>query len=137
MDVGARRFNGVVKGTQLVFTEVDLHNGAYVGGDYFVNKPSTQDVFNGAGTLAFGNGTEGAIEAQICAAFNRHVMTDHNLWTIPASYYNAAPSNYYAKFWHDHGVGGYAYGFPYDDVENQSSTIMAVQPEHAVFGIGF
>ncbi|MES2163323.1 MAG: discoidin domain-containing protein [Pseudomonadota bacterium] len=137
MDVGARRFQGGVRGNQLVLTELNLNNGAYVGGDYLVSKPSTQDVLNGAGALANGNGTELAIEAQVCAAFNRHVMEDASQWNTPPAWYGGAPANAYAKFWHDHGVRGLAYGFPYDDVANQSSTIMAVQPEHLIFGIGW
>ena len=60
----------------MVFTEVNLNNGAYVGGNYTVGKPTTQDILQGSGALATGNSMELAIEAQICAAFNRHVMED-------------------------------------------------------------
>jgi len=132
----SRRFQGKTTGTQLVFTEVDKGNGAYVGGTYNVGKPTTQDILEGKGTLATGNTTEGAIEAQICAAFNRHIMSDGSLWAAPSTaWYATAPANYYAKFWHDHSVGGLAYGFCYDDVADQSSTVMAPAPEHMVFGI--
>ena len=134
---GSRSFAGQVQGGQMVFTEVDLGNGAYVGGTYTVNQPTTQDVLRGAGTLATGNSTELALEAQMCAAFNRHIMNDATQWATPGSWYSASPANWYAKFWHDHSVGGLAYGFAYDDVSNQSSTIQAGTPEHAVFGIGF
>jgi len=132
----SRRFEGRTVGTQLVFTEVNLNNGAYVGGNYYVGKPTTQDILEGKGTLATGNSTESAIEAQICAAFNRHIMNDGALWGAPsAAWYASAPANYYAKFWHDHSVDGLAYGFCYDDVADQSSTVMATAPEHMVFGI--
>ena len=62
-------------------------------------------------------------------------MNDYALWTTPSAFYSAAPANYYAKFWHDHSADGLAYGFCYDDVSDQSSTIMATAPEHMVFGI--
>lgn len=138
INMNARQYNGIVQGKLFVFTEVDLHNGAFVGGTYTITgKPTTQDVFNGAGVLALGGDEEKAIEAQVCAAFNRHIMNDVSLWATPSSWYSAAPANFYAKFWHDHGVGGLAYGFPYDDVDNQSTTIQAPQPEHMVFGIGW
>ncbi|GGP27911.1 hypothetical protein GCM10010971_37300 [Silvimonas amylolytica] len=132
---GSRRFAGKVQGNTMVFTEVNLNNGAYVGGTYNVSKPTTQDILEGKGTLATGNSTELALEAQICAAFNRHIMEDVTKWSTPSAWYQSAPANYYAQFWHNHSVGGLAYGFAYDDVSNQSSTIMSPTPEHAAFGI--
>jgi hypothetical protein len=133
----SRQFVGKVQGDKLVFTETDLKNGAFVGGTYTVGKPTTQDILQGSGALATGNSVELAIEAQICAAFNRHVMEDVSKWTTPSAWYAAAPSNEYARFWHDHGVSGLAYGFAYDDVSDQSSSIVAPQPEHMVLGIGW
>ncbi|GAB7129168.1 hypothetical protein JCM19000A_36760 [Silvimonas sp. JCM 19000] len=134
---GSRRFSGRVQGNTLVFTEVNLGNGAYQGGTYNVSKPTTQDILEGKGTLATGNSVELALEAQICAAFNRHIMQDSSKWATPSAWYSAAPANFYAKFWHSHSVGGLAYGFAYDDVSDQSSTIMSPTPEHMVFGIGW
>jgi hypothetical protein len=131
---GSRTFAGQVQNGQMVFTETD-QGGA--GGTYIVNQPTTQDVLRGAGALATGNSTELALEAQMCAAFNRHIMNDPTQWATPGSWYSAPPANSYAKFWHDHSVGGLAYGFAYDDVSNQSSTIQTGAPEHAVFGIGW
>ena len=46
-----------------------------------------------------------------------------------ALYYQAAPANYYAKFWHDHAINHLAYGFPYDDVAGQSSFISHGNPQ--------
>jgi len=134
---GSRRFVGRVQGTQLVFNEVDPSSGAVVGGPYVVNKPTTQDILEGRGALAEGNSVELALEAQICAAFNRHVMEDASLWAVPDAWYLAAPSNYYARFWHHHSLGGLAYGFAYDDVDDQSSVIIDPHPEHMALGIGW
>ena len=72
-------------------------------------------------------GVEGQLEAQICAAFNRHVMEDTTLWKDPGSFYTQSPANYYSRFWHLHGVNGKAYGFAYDDVSDQSSTLIETQ----------
>ena len=78
-----------------------------------------------------------ALEAQFCAAFNRHVMQSYPSWSEPANYYQSAPANYYAQFWHNHSVGGLAYGFAYDDVNNQQSEISTGTPEHMALGIGW
>jgi hypothetical protein len=134
----ARKFLGQTVGDQLVFTEVDQGNGAYVGGKYYVGRPSTQDMLEARGTLATGNSTELAIEAQVAAALNRHIMEDDTQWAAPSpAWYAKAPYNAYAKFWHDHSIDRKAYGFSYDDVADQSSTLVSPSPEHVVLGIGF
>jgi len=137
IDVGGRHFSGQVVNGSLTFTELDGSGNVVAGGPYIVQKPTTQDILEGKGTLATGNSTELAIEAQICAAFNRHVMEDSTLWAVPSAWYLGAPANYYAKFWHTHGVSGLAYGFAYDDVSSQSSTIHTDKPEHMELGIGW
>jgi len=134
---GAREFVGKTQGTQFVFTEVNLNNGAYQGGTYTVAQPTTQNVLYCNGPLASGNTVEAALEAQFCAAFNRHVMGSYAQWTQPSAYYPAAPANYYAQFWHNHSIGGLSYGFAYDDVNNQSSTITTATPEHMALGISY
>ncbi len=134
---GSREFTGRTQGSQFVLNEVNLNNGSYVGGAYTIGEPSTQDILACNGTLATGNSTESAIEAQFCAAFNRHVMENYADWTVPSAYYQAAPANFYAQFWHNHNVGGLAYGFPYDDGNNESTTISTGTPEHMAFGIGW
>jgi hypothetical protein len=141
---GSRRFTGTTSATSFNFTEVNLNNGAFVGNTYTIAKPTTQDILQCSGSMASGNPTsqdvntvELAIEAQLCAAFNRHSMMNVATWATPTAWYSAAPANYYAQFWHKHSVGGLAYGFAYDDVSNQSSTINTPQPEHMAFGIGW
>ncbi len=64
-------------------------------------------------------------------------MEDASLWAAPSAWYLTSPANYYVKFWHTHSVGGLAYGFAYDDVSNQSSTIISVTPEHMILTIGW
>ncbi len=141
---GAREFTGITTSTQFTFSEVNLNNGAYKGGTYTVaGPPSTQDIVFCDNTLATGspvpdlNTVELALEAQFCAAYNRHVMGSYPAWDVPSAYYAARPANYYAQFWHRYSVGGLAYGFAYDDVNAQSSTIQSGAPEHMAFGIGW
>ncbi|MET0255454.1 MAG: glycoside hydrolase family 64 protein [Luteibacter sp.] len=134
---GARRFSGQVQGTTLVFNEVDLGNGAFKGGTYLVQKPTTQDVLEAKGSLAQGNDEEKALETQISAAFNRHVISDVSKWSDPTAWYQGAPANYYAKFWHDHSIDRLAYGFAYDDAQEQSSTVNTGAPTQIVLGIGW
>jgi hypothetical protein len=135
--VGARQFVGRTQGDTIVFNEVNLNNGAFGGEVANIGKPTTTQVIQDNGPFATGTTMEQAIEAQIGAAFNRHVVEDVTKWNTPSAWYAASPSNEYARFWHDHNISGLAYGFSFDDVDNQSSTIQSPNPEHMVLGIGW
>lgn len=144
LSLGSRSFSGKTSGANFIFNEVNTGNGAFQGGSgYTIGYPNTQQVLGCNGVFAAGdsnadhNQVELAIEAQLCAALNRHVATDVNTWATPLAYYTTSPANYYTAFWHRHSVNGLAYGFPYDDVNGQSSTITTGQPEHVAFGIGW
>lgn len=113
-------------------------------------QPSTQDVLLCNGTMATGVTGPGAqaadenaiqlqLENQICAATNRGILlAPSSTWTNAATYYQSTePFNAYALFWHKHSVGGLAYGFAFDDNNNQSPSITTGQPEHMAFGIGW
>ena len=76
-------------------------------------KPTTQEIFLGTGVLA-GN-------PQFCAAINRHVLADPADWKSPARFYRSEPCNWYARFFHEHGLEHKAYGFCYDDVSEQAA----------------
>ncbi len=145
LTLGTRSFTGTTSGNTFNFNEVNTGNGAFQGGtSYVVGYPNTQQVLGCYGAFATGdagnadrNQVELAIEAQMCAAFNRHVATNVSQWGTPSAYYQAAPANFYAAFWHRHSVNGLAYGFAYDDVAGQSSTITTGQPEHMAFTVGW
>jgi hypothetical protein len=107
------------------------------GAFYYVSKPTGDAVWGGLGQLATGSSIELVLEAQICAAFHRHVMGNASVWNTPSQYYLAAPADSFAKFWHDHSLGGKAYGFCYDDVNDQSSTLHSTSPRGIVLSIGF
>jgi len=117
------------------------------GLSYYVAKPNSQAVWGGLGALASpspettGNGPaisiELALEAQICAAFHRHVMDTPADWNTPSKYYLAGPADFFSKFFHDHSINARAYGYCYDDVNDQSSTMTCGNPRGIILSIGF
>jgi Beta-1,3-glucanase len=73
-----------------------------------------------------------------CAALNRHTaQLPASQWENPANFYLASPANWYAKFWHDRAIGGLSYGFPYDDVANQSSFVSHGDPQYLLVAVGW
>ena len=115
-------FTGRVEGNRMRFTK---------SGDstaYYVDKPTTQEVLEGKGAFDRGNSTEKVIEAQLCAAFNRGVALEPSKYNKVSEYYKGSIYNYYAGFFHQNSILGLAYGFCYDDVNDQSTLL---QYEHA------
>ncbi len=91
---------------------------------------ATSDIFGCAASLAG--------DPAMCAALNRHVATlPQSQWSDPTRYYQAAPANYYARFWHDHAINRLAYGFPYDDYAGQSSFISHGSPQYLLVAVGW
>jgi hypothetical protein len=83
-------------------------------------------------------GTQLQIQAQICAALNRHVVEQPASWHNAAAFYRAGqPANWFAKFWHDHSIDGLAYGFAYDDVGGFSPSLHTDSPTEVTFTIGW
>jgi beta-galactosidase len=145
--LNGRTFTGMASGSALTFNEVNP-TAANVGETFVVQQPSTQDVLECAGTMATGvpgatsqlqdeNAVQLQLENQICAATNRGVLLTPANWANASAYYGGALANFYSQFWHNHSVGGLAYGFSYDDNNNQSTTITTPKPEHMAFGIGW
>lgn len=109
-----------------------IHGSFAAGGanaNYFAgySSYSTQDILRNDGALT---------DAATAAAINRHVYTTSN-WNNVANYYQAAPANYYAKFWHDHSISGLAYGFPYDDVNGQAAYLEVGDPKGLIIRVGW
>lgn len=127
-------FVGRVSGDTFKFSK---NNGADYG--YIRGKPSTINLLEGSGPLATGSRLDLVIQAQMCAALNRHLVETvaGDKWSDPATYYQTAPSNYYAKFWHQHSLNGLAYGFAYDDVRDQSTLLYSSKPKGLVVTIGW
>ncbi|GAA1844970.1 beta-1,3-glucanase family protein [Actinomadura bangladeshensis] len=105
--------------------------------DYFTGyaasvgvSATTQEVTGCAGPLRE--------DAAKCSAINRHVaQLPQSQWSDPSLFYKAAPANYYAEFWHDHGIGHRAYGFPYDDYADQSSFVSHGDPQYLLVAVGW
>ncbi|MFF4105035.1 glycoside hydrolase family 64 protein [Streptomyces sp. NPDC001903] len=126
-------FSGRVVGSTLTFSK----NGA---GPFTLHKPTSPDVMACAGALASGNDTEKQLGAEFCAAFNRGIALDTTAWYTPAAYYGGAAKNDYADFFHTVGLDKRAYGFPYDDVADQSPVQIlgnAEPPTGLTLGIGW
>ncbi len=95
------------------------------------------------------NGSGLGAHPDVSAAIFRHVgatagsfspdgkLMNHSLWADSRTFYTAAPANYYARFWHVHGLNGKAYGFPYDDVGGYSSYVSHQNPQYLLVAIGW
>jgi hypothetical protein len=91
---------------------------------------TTAQIFGCAGTLAS--------NPQLCAGINRHVaQLPVSEQSDPANFYQAAPANYYAQFWHQNAINGLQYGFPYDDDAGQSSDISVSNPQYMIVAVGW
>jgi hypothetical protein len=131
-------FTGHVVGGKFQFTD---GQGTYT----IARAPTTQEALLGNGVLndATGQtpGTAGydkqlQIQAQMCAAINRHIVENPAQWSTPGAFY-ATPSNAYSRFWHDHALNGLSYGFAYDDVGGFSSSLHTAAPTIATVTVGW
>jgi len=114
-------------------------------GTYYINgKPTTAMAMLGAGLLDDSKGTTDVgkqlqLQAQMCAALNRHVagLPFEKWWHSPDFYPAGNPANYFTKFWHDHSLNALAYGFAYDDVGGYSPSIHTEKPRSVTYTIGW
>ena len=136
-DMGQRgKWRGTVQGNTFVLTSG--------GQTAYVNKPSTTDVIEGAGTFATGSDIDKAVQAQFCGAMNRGMVdvntTDGQLqdWGDRTSFFTRNTWNPYVAFFHQDDLSheGYTYAFAYDDTFDQSSTCATKYPDRAVVTIG-
>src|SRR6266508_2573501 len=110
-----RTFTGRVTNGVLTGTKSD-------GTSFSLNKPMTADVVECARTLAPPtNDTSREVGAEFCAAFHRGVAMNTASWYNPATYYQNPIRNEYAQLFHAISIENRAYGFPYDDVNDQST----------------
>lgn len=107
---------------------------------YTMTKPTTAEVFAADGPFA-GAGLQVLFLAELDAALNRGVASTPELWNNVAAYYPQGQRwNPYAKLFHDIGIKQYAYGFPYDDINDQSSVLIlnnADPADELVISIGY
>ncbi|TGE27504.1 beta-1,3-glucanase family protein [Hymenobacter metallicola] len=123
-------------------------SGAFAGRTGIINgRPTTQMAFEGKGLLdnrVSDGDCDLVVQAQMTAAINRHVVDvttaapGQQNWYDASKYYQAAPANYYARFWHLPGISvdNLSYGFAYDDVNDQSATLHTPQPTRVIATFG-
>ncbi|WP_217605916.1 beta-1,3-glucanase family protein [Chitinophaga sp. GbtcB8] len=135
----AGTWSGRVSGNVFTFTRA---SDGQVG--TISRKPTNLEAMEGSGVMATGGQWDKVVQAQICAAINRHAI-DLTLATgatqdfsSASKYYQTAPYNWYCKFWHrsDISYNSLTYAFCYDDVFNHSSTINATSPQRTTITIG-
>ncbi|HEU5353823.1 MAG TPA: discoidin domain-containing protein [Actinocrinis sp.] len=94
------------------------------------SSDSTAQIFGCGGTLS--------ANPTLCAGLNRHVaQLPAAQQSIPSNFYQSAPANYYARFWHQNAINALQYGFPYDDDAGQSSDISVNNPQYMVVAVGW
>lgn len=131
------KWKGRVSNDSLIFTCDSCATGNQNLKGTIVRKPTTIEIIDGSGVLASGTDMDKNMQKELCAAINRHVVdvTTPNvglqIWSDSSKYYKTFPYNWYAKFWHSYGISidNLAYGFAYDDVFDQSSSIKSATPD--------
>ncbi len=135
----AGTWNGTVTDDVFTFTRESDGQVAYV-----YSKPTQEEALEGSGAFATGGTYDLIVQAQLCAAVNRHAI-DLTLgsgvlqdFSNTDDYYQTEPYNYYCKFFHDTDItyNGLTYAFCYDDVFDQSATIHTSAPESVKITIG-
>ena len=110
--------------------------GAYA--NYFTSYAAAEGDTSDSTAQIFGCGGTLAANPPLCAGLNRHVaQLPAAEQSNPANFYQAAPANYYAQFWHQNAINGLQYGFPYDDDAGQSSDISITNPQYLVVAVGW
>ncbi|HJZ01970.1 MAG TPA: putative Ig domain-containing protein, partial [Streptosporangiaceae bacterium] len=110
--------------------------GAYA--NYFTSYAASVGDTSDSTAQIFGCGGTLAANPTLCAGLNRHVaQLPASEQSNPANFYQAAPANYYAEFWHQNAINGKQYGFPYDDDAGQSSDISVANPQYMVIAVGW
>jgi hypothetical protein len=110
--------------------------GAYA--NYFTSYAASEGDSSDSTAQIFGCGGTLSANPPLCAGLNRHVaQLPAAQQSNPANFYQAAPANYYAQFWHQNAINGLQYGFPYDDDAGQSSDISITSPQYLVVAVGW
>ncbi|SEF86628.1 Beta-1,3-glucanase [Nonomuraea solani] len=108
------------------------YTGRVLGGQFAFDKgvgsfarPSTRDVFFCNGALFAGAPPRGPVAAILGAGFNRGTLISHpdQPTTDPGTFYRPSVTNHYARVLHANTRDRKAYGYPFDDVADQSTYI--------------
>jgi hypothetical protein len=97
-------------------------------------RPSTADVWGCDGALGAPNDQiVGPIARTLCAALHRGTLgtLDTQPGGTAADFYRGTLTNHYSRIIHGQMVDGKAYGFAFDDVQNQESLVHSGDPRQA------
>ncbi|MET7392414.1 beta-1,3-glucanase family protein [Dactylosporangium sp. NPDC005572] len=122
------RYFGRTTGNTMVFTNASGQQVASFA------KPSTANVWGCDGALGAPNDqVVGPIARTLCAALHRGTLgtIDTQPGGGPADFYKSALTNHYSRVIHANMADGKAYGFAFDDVQNQESLVHHGDPRSA------
>jgi len=97
-------------------------------------RPSTANVWGCDGALGAPNDQiVGPIARTLCAALHRGTLgtLDTQPGGTAADFYRGTLTNHYSRIIHEQMVDGKAYGFAFDDVQNQESLVHSGDPRRA------
>ncbi|GLY94320.1 beta-1,3-glucanase family protein [Actinoplanes sp. NBRC 103695] len=98
------------------------------------NRPSTSNVWGCDGALGAPNDqVVGPIARTLCAALHRSTLgtIDTQPGGTAGDFYKGSLTNHYSRVIHENMVDGKAYGFAFDDVQNQESLVHSGDPRAA------
>jgi hypothetical protein len=132
-------WSGRISGDQFNFTRPTDGATAVI-----TRRPTNQEVMEGSGVMASGLRLDKVVQAQFCAAVNRHAIDltvtggVQQDWSNDEKYYQTMLYNWYCKFWHqpDISYNKFSYAFCYDDVFDKSSTINCPSPSNVLVTFG-
>ncbi|MDG6100864.1 beta-1,3-glucanase family protein [Dactylosporangium aurantiacum] len=122
------KYFGRTNGTVMTFTN---GSGQQVAS---FNKPSTSNVWGCDGALGAPNDqVVGPIARTLCAALHRGTLgtIDTQPGGGAADFYKSSLTNHYSRIIHANMADGKAYGFAFDDVQNQESLVHSGDPRSA------
>ncbi|MEU7865218.1 beta-1,3-glucanase family protein [Dactylosporangium sp. NPDC049140] len=122
------KYFGRTNGTVMTFTNA---SGQQVAS---FNRPTTANVWGCDGALGAPNDqVVGPIARTLCAALHRSTLgtIDTQPGGTAADFYKSALTNHYSRIVHANMADGKAYGFAFDDVQNQESLVHDGDPRSA------
>ncbi|MFG1603872.1 beta-1,3-glucanase family protein [Actinoplanes sp. NPDC049265] len=122
------KFSGRTAGNVMNFTDASGRTVASF------TKPSTSNVWGCDGALGAPNDqTVGPIARTLCAALHRSTLgrIDTQPGGTAVDFYKGSLTNHYSRVIHENMSDGKAYGFAFDDVQNQESLVHSGDPRTA------
>ncbi|SBT38493.1 beta-1,3-glucanase family protein [Micromonospora auratinigra] len=122
------KYFGRTSGDTMTFTDGSGQRVASFG------RPSSSDVWDCDGALAAPNDlVVGPIARTLCAALHRTTLASRDVQPSggPADFYQGTLTNHYSRIVHANMVDGKAYGFAFDDVQDQESLVHDGDPRAA------